>query len=297
MAHDEDRAYAFAEESSRGMPGSIKSVADLLLGEGTGICDLTMAQIAARAYTSKPTLVRFAKQAGYAGWKDYRQDFLKASERMEAERALQADVNVNYPFDEGASVKEVADKIARIQSLAANEVKAHLDYDALAGAAAALLSANRIVVLGAQHNRDRGRVLAKNLGSIGIPCYVPIADEAGPLALCLAPNDCAIAISYSGSLSHPPLVFVPELNDKGVVTVAVTNGERSTLGAIANHTLAFPPLEHYHNKIGAFYSGACTSLILDLLYASCYAQQYAHRQGVRERTVSGMHGIMPEDFS
>ncbi|MBR3225397.1 MAG: MurR/RpiR family transcriptional regulator [Atopobiaceae bacterium] len=297
MTHDEDRALAFAEKASRGMPGSIKSVADLLLGEGTGICDLTMAQIAARAYTSKPTLVRFAKQAGYAGWRDYRQDFLRASERIEAERARQADVNVNYPFGDGASVREVADKIARIQTLAASEVEAHMDYDALGGAAAAILGANRVVVLGAQHNRDRGRVLAKNLDSIGILCHVPNTDEAGPLTLCLAPHDCVVAISYSGSLSHPPMVFVPGLKDKGVTTIAVTNGERSALGAIANHTLAFPPLEHYHNKIGAFYSGACTSLILDLLYASCYAQQYAHRRGVRERTVSGMRGIMPDDFS
>ena len=297
MTHDEDRALAFAEEASRGMPGSIKSVADLLLGEGTGICDLTMAQIAARAYTSKPTLVRFAKQAGYAGWKDYRRDFLKASERAETERAQQMDVDVNYPFKEDESAKEATRKIARIERLAIAEVESSVDYDALEQAAAAILSASRIMVLGAQHNRDRGHVLAKNLGSIGIPCHVPNADEAGPLALCLAPNDCVIAVSYSGGLSHPPLVFVPKLRERGVVIVGVTNGARSALGAIANHTLAFRPLEHYHDKIGTFYSGACTSFILDLLYALCYAQQYARRRTARENTVSGMRGIMPEDFS
>jgi ATP-dependent protease HslVU peptidase subunit len=84
MQQPEDQAVAFTREASLGMPGSIKQVADFLLAEGTGIEQLSMAQIATRAYTSKPTLVRFAKQAGYAGWKDYRHDFLVAMRRLEA---------------------------------------------------------------------------------------------------------------------------------------------------------------------------------------------------------------------
>ena len=78
MNNDSARTIAFAREASLGMPGSIKDVADFLLSEGTGIANLTMAQIASRTYTSKPTLVRFAKQAGYAGWRDYRHDLLVA---------------------------------------------------------------------------------------------------------------------------------------------------------------------------------------------------------------------------
>ena len=73
MSHNPSESIAFAREASLGMPGSIKQVADFLLAEGTGIAQLTMAEIAARAYTSKPTLVRFAKQAGcistLLGWK------------------------------------------------------------------------------------------------------------------------------------------------------------------------------------------------------------------------------------
>ena len=97
MNHDEDRTIDFAREASLGMPGSIKQVADFLLSEGTGIVGMTMGQIAASAYTSKPTLVRFAKQAGYTGWKDYRHDFLVAARRLEEEQSQRADVDVNFP--------------------------------------------------------------------------------------------------------------------------------------------------------------------------------------------------------
>ena len=78
MPDTTNKALRYAHEASLGMPSSIKDVADFLLSEGTGIADLTMAQVATSVYTSKPTLVRFAKRAGYTGWKDYRHDFLLA---------------------------------------------------------------------------------------------------------------------------------------------------------------------------------------------------------------------------
>ena len=98
MSGHESRTITYAQEASLGLPGSIKQVADFLLAEGTGIEQMTMAQIAARAYTSKPTLVRFAKQAGYAGWKDYRHDFLIAMEKLEEQQTRQHAVEVNVPF-------------------------------------------------------------------------------------------------------------------------------------------------------------------------------------------------------
>lgn len=105
----ENRTLAYAHEASRDMPGSIKQIADFLLAEGTGIEQLTMGQIAARAYTSKPSLVRFAQRAGYSGRKDYRRDFLVAAGQ---EEARQAEVDVNTPFRPEAPVEDVVDSLA-----------------------------------------------------------------------------------------------------------------------------------------------------------------------------------------
>lgn len=295
-SQDPARTVAFAREASLGMPGSIKDVADFLLSEGTGIANLTMAQIAARTYTSKPTLVRFAKQAGYAGWRDYRHDLLVVMADMEEERAASAEVDVNYPFAAGDSVADAAESIARIQRLAIEEVARSVDPAALESVAHALLGAHNVLYLGAMQNRDRGDIFAANLMTIGIVCHVMAEDRAASLARLLAPGDCAIATSYSGALTHGSMRLVPTLVERGITVVAVTNSERSPLADTADYTLCFPPLEHYHDKVGAFYSGACTSLILDMLYAACYASCYDESRERRASVVHSIRGIAPEDF-
>ena len=297
MSHEMNRSIDFAREASRGMPGSIKQVADFLLAEGTGIAQLTMGQIAARAYTSKPTLVRFAKQAGYAGWKDYRHDLLVAMEELEAQQARQREVDVNTPFAPGAPAEEVLDAIVRIQRLAAQEVEETLDRRALTQAAQAILSAHDVVHFGAMHNYQRGKVFASNLSLMGVLCRTPHADdESGAVAHHLGAGDCVVASSYSGGLAHVPLVFVPQLKERHVTIVAVTNSEHSPLGEVADHVLAYRPLEHFHAKIGAFYSGTCTQLILDALYARCYALRFDEGRSSRRGIIADMRDIVPPDF-
>lgn len=294
---DASRAIAYAQEASLGLPGSIKQVADFLLAEGTGIEQMTMAQIAARAYTSKPTLVRFAKQAGYAGWKDYRHDFIVAMAELEAKRAREVEVDVNTPFGPGAATNEIVRSLNRIQRLAASEIESSLDRDELAQAADAILAARDVVHFGVMQNYHRGKVFASNLSLMGILCRTPIPDdESGAVAHHLTAGDCAIFTSYSGGLSHVPMVFVPMLKERGVTIVAVTNSQHSPLSNLADHTLAYQPLEHFHAKIAAFYSGACTQMILDALYACCYARRFDESRRSRQGVIDGMRGIVPQDF-
>ena len=296
MGEQEERSIAFVREASRGIPGSIKDIADFLLSEGTGIADMTMRQIAARAYTSKPTLVRFAHQAGYAGWMDFRHDFLVAMEQHEAEQAQRTSVDVNRPFGELASTVDVVAGITGIQGLAAVEVERALDTRALAGAADAVLAAKTVAFFGVMQNYQRGKIFASNLGLMGVLCHVPHAAEAAAVAHCLQPGDCVVVASYSGNLTQMPMAFVPSLKERGVRVVAVTNSERSALGALADYALTYAPLEHYHAKIGPFYSGACTQLLLDILFAACYAQQYGASKDIRDGVLEDLRGIITEDF-
>lgn len=292
-----DRTIAFAREASLGMPGSIKQVADFLLAEGTGIEQMTMGQIATRAYTSKPTLVRFAKQAGYPGWKDFRHDFLVAAANLEAERARRAEVDVNTPFGPGASEDEVATSLVRIHQLAVREVERAIDREALTCAARALLDAHDVVHFGVMQNYLRGMVFASNLSLMGVLCRTPRADdESGAVANCLVQGDCAVVTSYSGGLSHVPMTFVPDLKERGVTVVAITNSAHNPLAALSDYVLAYPPLEHFHTKIAAFYSGACTSLIFDLLYARCFSLKFDEGRRSRMDVIESMRDLVPQDY-
>ena len=297
MGHGQYSAVDFAREASLGTPGSIKDVADYLLSEGTGIASLSMKQLAGRTYTSKSTLVRFAKMAGYEGWTAYRHDFLVEMGEVEARLATDVAVDVNKPFPQGAPASEVLDVLARIQALAARNVRQQVDATVLEQAAQAILHARNVVYLGAMQNRDRGRIFASNLSLIGTLCHVPSYELVPIIAQQLGTSDCVIAVSYSGDLSHMPMRVVPALQAQRVGVIAVTNTERSQLGAIADHTLGFAPLEHLHNKIGAFYSGACTSMVLDLLYAACYAGRFEQGNRGRRGALRALDGLIPSDFS
>lgn len=297
MTSEQQPALAFAHEASRGLPGSIKQVADFLLSEGTGIEQLTMREIAARAYTSKPTLVRFAKQAGYAGWKDYRRDFLEAMALQEQQLARQREVDVNAPFGPDATSDEVIRSLARIQRLAATEVEETLDRDALAQAAGTLLAAHDLAYFGVMHNYQLGKVFASNLALIGRLCRTPHADdEAASVASLFGRGDCVVVASYSGGLAHVPMAFAPQLKERGVSIVAVTNAQHSPLAQIADHVLAYPPLEHFHAKIADFYSGACTQLVLNALYAACYARHFEQSRASRRTVIEGVSPLAPPDF-
>ena len=297
MSHDQDRTIAFAQEAALGLPGSIKQVADFLLAEGTGIAGMTMGQIAARAYTSKPTLVRFAKQAGYPGWTDYRRDFLQAMEAVEAQQAREREVDVNTPFGLGASSADITQSLTRIQRLAADEVERSIDPEALAEAAQALAGARDVAHFGVMQNYQRGKIFASNLSLMGILCRTPRADdESIAVASHLQRGDSAVMTSYSGGLAHVPFTYASQLKERGVTIVAVTNATHSPLGELADYALTYRPLEHFHAKIAAFYSGACTSLILDLLYASCFALRYEEGSASKRAIIEGMRDIAPQDF-
>ena len=298
MPQDRRQALDFAIEASRGLPGSIKQVADLLLSEGTGIEQLSMAQVAARAYTSKPTLVRFAKQAGYAGWKDYRRDFLEAMEQVEAERRRQAHVDVNYPFAGGDTIQEIVSALSRIERLAASEVELSLESAPLVEAAQAILNARTCLCLGVMQNIHRNGIFASNLAAIGVACHSPIPEDAAPLLLqCLYEGDCIVATSYSGGLEHLPLSLVPQAKERGVTIVAVTNSERSPLADLADYPLTYPPLERYHAKVAAFYSGTCTSFVLDALFSACYAHRLEESEQKKRALLDSLTKHMASDFN
>lgn len=297
MAQQVHRTMAFVREASRGVPGSIKDVADYLLSEGTGITSLSMAQVAARTYVSKPTLVRFAKLAGYPGWTAFRRDFLEAMELVEQERIRLANVDVNHPFTSDTSVQEVATRISRIYELAAQEVRESVSPTELEGAARALLDARSVAVIGAMQNQDRGEVFASNLELMGVLCQVYRERRASVLVSCLRKGDALVATSYSGELKYGPLRHIPNLRALGVSVIAITNSESSPLAEVADHTLSFPRLERHHDKLGGFYSGACTSLILDELYAACLSLSYDAGVAKRLRVLASMDGRIPQEFA
>ena len=74
---------------------------------------LTMADIAAETYTSKPTLVRVAKQLGYSGWRAFSAAYAREIDRQ---RQIDSSVDHSLPFGDGAFARDIAHSIAQVRA-------------------------------------------------------------------------------------------------------------------------------------------------------------------------------------
>ncbi|MBP3885887.1 MAG: MurR/RpiR family transcriptional regulator, partial [Olsenella sp.] len=280
-------------------PGSRKAIADFLLLEGSGVAQLTMAQVASATYTSKPTLVRFAKRLGFSGWPEFREAFLAETLAEDERMATGNGVDVNHPFGADASLAEAVGNIVRVQELAIHGIAEKLDEEALIRAAKAIDGARNVVFFARPPSRHFGHHFGFELNSIGKTCCVPHAEE-GDLAINVMEKvDCALFASYGGALAKEPLCYVEDVRDKGITVIAVTS-KGSALAHSADIALTFDPIERYFDKIAGFYSCACIRQYLDALFVACYQEHYSeYQQEGQERTerlkrVAGMRDDLRE---
>lgn len=79
-------------------------IAEFLLNEKDHLYQYTMEDIANFTYTSKPTLVRFAKTLGYKGWKDFMRALI---EEVKYQEVKPTQIDPNFPFNEKDNYSEI----------------------------------------------------------------------------------------------------------------------------------------------------------------------------------------------
>lgn len=258
---------------SAGRVGSKRSIAQLLVSEGSGLARLSMAEVAQLTYTSKPSLVRFAQGLGFNGWPDFEDAFVKAS--LEAEGQLVGDVDPNFPFGASTPTAELASRVAWLERHAIHQVLETLDVGMLEEAAHRMSSARQVVYFAVAQNRYFGLNLAFQLHQIGVDCLVPAPEDCALVARGMGREDCALLVSYSGlGEKRVPAVLVPDLRDNGVPCVAVTNNGDNWLRHNCDCVLSFPPEEHLYSKVTGYYSETATMLVLRLLFSLCFKANY-----------------------
>lgn len=264
------------EQLLDGHAGSKRSIAALLLTEGSGITQLSMAEVAHLSYTSKPSLVRFAQSLGFAGWLDFQHAFVAAARAHEARERERFSIDPNFPFTEDTSAAELAESISTLELRAQQHIQASLDEKALTYAGQRVSKAQQVVVFAIAQNRYLGMNLAYRLKQINISCTVPQPQDLKQAAQKLGPHDCAVLVSYSGmGIKRPPASLVPILLKRQVPCVAITNLGNNWLRHHIDCVLSFPPEEHLYSKIAGYYSEAATSFMLDLLYSICFQLHYS----------------------
>ena len=266
------------------MPGSRKSIAEFLMREGGGVANLSMAEVAELTFCSKPSLVRFAKAMGFAGWRTFRYAFVLATRESEAFHTGVSSIDLNHPFGPEDALSSVVNNVSLLEQRAVGEAAAQTDEATLREAAHRVLDARRCVFLGAEPNNFFGELFAYKLRQIGLDCQVPTEDEWAAAVRGLGPDDCAILASYSGVGEHrPPVSFASTLNGLRVPLVAITNSGSNWLREQSDCVLSFEPRERYYSKISGYYSEQCVRFMLDALFSACFAADYERNEMARLR--------------
>ena len=243
------------------LPPSARRVAEEILADPETVLHHTISELAQICSTSEPSVVRFCRAVGYAGYAQLRLSMATEIGRETAQfgdtKRFGADIS---PED---SLADTVAKIAFAETLGIEETLSHLDIDELRSVVEAISAARQILVYGV----GAGAVVADDLQHklFRIRRIIHSFDDPHDAlmgASLMTDGDVAVAFSHSGRTAET-LEFVERAREAGATTVAITNGAGSPLAEAADLCLLTMVRET------AFRSGAMASRIAQLALVDC----------------------------
>lgn len=219
--------------NNRSFPGSLTAanarIANFVSSDPATAAQLSIAEIAQRVRVSEPTVIRFCRKMGYAGFRELRLDLLQNLKREPARV-------VSVQISSSDTVEQAADKAFALTIQALERVRETLPLEVVRHAAVAILKARWVHVFGygasatvaadAQHKLYR---LAAMVVAHGDPHMQAMA------ASTLGPEDVLIAISNSGATGE--LIETVRLAQENRATIIAITRPSSPLADMASIVL------------------------------------------------------------
>ena len=258
--------------------GSKRAIANYILQGGNDLAIQTVDEVASKVYTSKASVVRFAKSLGFNGWRDFSLALNKEKHYLNSHNN---DVNANFPFKKEDSFATV---IANLKQLEVQtlEITSYLFKQKSLMQAAKIISEAKLTALFAESpNNYLAELFKRKLLSIGKQSNVFKDDEVGLETGTLSQTDCAIVISYSGTKVSRAVRHVNLLLANKVPVIALTSDTTNFLRSHADISLLMASEENLYTKIAAFQTETSIEYILNVLFALVFqldfdGNQYYH---------------------
>lgn len=264
------------------------AIGEFVLHERSNLYVYTIHDIAERTYTSKATVVRFAKTLGYDGWKEFMKEFIA---EMKYQEMHQGDVDANYPFQEQDSTDRIIENLKTLQMESLQDTADLMDSKLVEEAVSMLRRARQVVLFGVSPNIYQGELFRRKFTTIGKLIEVARHGEAGIMSNALGADDCAIIISYSGNNEQSePLCHLPLLKDHEVSILGITSGGDNYLRRTADCVLTMSSKERLYTKISNFATEESISFILNVLFASYFAQDYQQNSSFKLKNAKILEG-------
>lgn len=249
-----------------------KIIGEFVLREKNKLNEYSMQEIADLTYTSKATLVRFAKTLGFSGWKEFMKSFIEESYY---EKTHYSDISPNFPFDKTDSMKEIIRKLSALQVESILDTADLMEMKTLESVVEILLSSNRIVIFGYSPSIYIEELFKRKMMTIGRLVEVAPIGEGGMMSAALKENDCAIIISYSGNnKERQPLSFINNLKENKVSIIGITSGGVNYMREQIDCILTISSRERLYSKIAGYTTEESIMHILNIVYSCYFAKNY-----------------------
>jgi RpiR family transcriptional regulator, carbohydrate utilization regulator len=173
------------------MRNSEKKVAKCVLADPGGVIDSSITELAERAGTSEPTVIRFCRKLGLGGYMEL---------RLNLARDLPSSQYIFENVGAADSLAEIAGKIMNAHCDAIRNTLNRLSLDDFKAAADALLAAGRIEFYGVGGSAVVARDAHHKFFRLGIPCNVYEDPHMQVMSAAqLSARDVVVAVSHTGS--------------------------------------------------------------------------------------------------
>jgi DNA-binding MurR/RpiR family transcriptional regulator len=265
---------SMAQRIAQAMPTLTEShrrVADYVLAHPLQVATLPIDELAATVGVSLATANRFARALGFDGYPQFR-----AALVLGFESTLAPVERLRSKLERPASVGAVFDSaLAEIErNLAAT--RQSLDPDACRRAVAAILKAQRVVVIGFGSSAWLGGLLQRNLDvycdNVQLLASIESSSYAARVMTRLKPSDLVIAIAVPRYFADT-VMLSRRARDAGVPLIAITDRPTSPLATLATVAL------YVHSDSSYFASSEAS--VLPLIEALCSAVAHSAKGSVK----------------
>lgn len=235
-------------------------IADYITKQGVEVSTLSAAELAEQVQTSPPSIVRFARKLGYAGFQEMKLGLAKdaALQDNQQDKVYEA-VGVND------STKEIIFKIGKENMNAIDETTRLLDEAAITEGIKVMSEANNINIFGVGASGLVGLDLQYKLMRINkkASMYMDSHTQLAS-AIHLSKGDVAVGISHSGRTLET-YKAIKAAKERGATTISITKYGKNPLSELADINLYTASVEK-SLRTGAIASRIAQLTIVDILF-------------------------------
>ncbi|MGV6814151.1 MAG: MurR/RpiR family transcriptional regulator [Phycisphaerales bacterium] len=197
-----------------------RRIAELVIHDPTLIAFGTVSDLAQRADTSRPSIVRFATKLGFDGYTD-----LQSSIRDQLSHQLSSpSQRIRHQDPAGAPIQAAIEE-------AIHHTFDTLNADRLAALAAPIAKAKNVWILSGETSMAGAYVLHSGLSMIRPDVHLVIEHSTGRELSSAAPGDAAVVFDFA-RYRRNSITTARALTELGVEIVAITDGPLSPLASL-----------------------------------------------------------------